>query len=77
MDAAKAAEEFAWAALADRTKQNYALMKEKGVTVVSGLADDYMAALIAGGKKARDGWVAEIGSKGQSIIDDFQKRAGR
>ena len=77
MDAAKAAEEFAWAALADRTKQNYALMKEKGVTVVSGLADDYMAALIAGGKKARDGWVAEIGSKGQSIIDDFRKRAGR
>ncbi len=36
-----------------------------------------IAALIAGGKKARDGWIAEIGPKGQAIIDDFQKKAGR
>lgn len=77
MEAAKAAEDFAWSALADRTTRNYATMKEKGVTVVNGLSPDFVAALIAGGKKARDGWIAEIGPKGQAIIDDFQKKAGR
>lgn len=77
LDAARAAEDFAWAALADRTTQNYATMKEKGVTVVSGLGEGYVSALIAGGQKARDGWVAEIGPKGQAIIDEFQKLAGR
>ena len=77
MEAAKAAEDFAWAALADRTKQNYSTMGENGVTIASELSSEYVSALIAGGQKARDGWVTEIGEGGQAIIDDFQKRAGR
>lgn len=77
MDAAKAAEEFAWTALANRTSENYKTMADKGVTVVSGLSADYVAALIAGGAKAREGWLAETGDMGQQIIADFEKRTGR
>lgn len=77
MEAAKAAEDFAWEALSNRTSHNYEVMKENGVTVVSDLDPGYVSALIAGGQPARDGWLAEVGERGKAIIDDFLKRAGR
>jgi TRAP-type C4-dicarboxylate transport system substrate-binding protein len=75
--AAEEAEKFAWDALASRTVENYKMMGENGVTVVGDLDPGYVAALIAGGEKARSGWVEEIGDKGRQIIADFEKRAGR
>ena len=77
MEAAKDAEDFAWTALTDRTTHNYETMKKNGVTIVGDLSPDYVVALIAGGQKARDGWVQEIGAKGKNIISEFEKKAGR
>lgn len=71
LEAAKAAEDYVWQTVETRTADNYAAMKDAGMTVVTGVGDDYLAALNAAGAKARDEWLAKTGDKGSAILEAF------
>lgn len=75
--AARAAEDYAWQAVIDRTTQNYATMRERGVTVVTNLDPAFVRALIAAGEPVRERWLADMGERGQAIIGTFNRLAGR
>ncbi|NIA67372.1 TRAP transporter substrate-binding protein [Pelagibius litoralis] len=69
--AAKMAEDYVWEAVESRVAQNYADMQDAGMTVVTGVGDDYLATLNDAGAKARDEWLAKTGDKGAAIIKAF------
>lgn len=72
-EAAKAAEDYVWAAVEKRVAENYATMKENGLTVVTGVDSGYLSALNEAGAKARAEWLEKTGEKGQAILDAFMK----
>lgn len=76
-EAAAAAEEFAWSALADRTVANYETMRENGVTIVSELPPEMTATLVEGGVGVREAWYEEIGETGRAIVEEFNQKAAR
>ncbi|WP_420348248.1 TRAP transporter substrate-binding protein [Pelagibius sp.] len=71
LDAAKAAEDYVWEKVEARVAQNYADMKAAGMTVVTGVSDDYLAELNAAGSQAREEWLAKTGAKGEAILQAF------
>ncbi|WP_299396652.1 TRAP transporter substrate-binding protein [Pelagibius sp.] len=71
LDAAKAAEDYVWEKVEARVAQNYSDMKAAGMTVVTGVSDDYLAELNAAGSKAREEWLAKTGAKGEAILQAF------
>ncbi|HIC79719.1 MAG TPA: C4-dicarboxylate ABC transporter substrate-binding protein [Kiloniellaceae bacterium] len=71
LEAAKAAEDYVWEKVEARVAQNYTDMKAAGMTVVTGVSDDYLAALNAAGNKAREEWLAKTGAKGEAILQAF------
>lgn len=71
LDAAKAAEDYVWEKVEARVAQNYSDMKAAGMTVVTGVSDDYLAELNAAGSKAREEWLAKTGTKGEAILQAF------
>ena len=76
-EAAKAAEDFAWEALGTRVEKNYETMKANGVTIVTELSPEYVAALLEAGTPAHAAWAAELGPKGEAILKAFSEKVGR
>lgn len=76
LDAAEATSERNWQAVLQRVEANYAEMRQNGVTVVTGVPDDYLAALNEAGREALDDWLAKTGDKGRTIIDAYQQQRG-
>lgn len=71
MEAAKAAEDYAWTAVVKRVAGNYADMTAAGMTVVTGVDGGYLGDLNAAGEKARAEWLEKTGDKGQAILDAY------
>ncbi len=71
LEAAKAAEDYVWEKVEARVAQNYSDMKAAGMTVVTGVSDDYLVELNAAGSKAREEWLAKTGAKGEAILQAF------
>lgn len=61
--AAKTAEDFGWNLLADRVQQNYAQMTENGMTIVTGVSPDYIAALGEAAKPSIADWRSKFGEE--------------
>lgn len=72
LEAAKAAEDYVWAAVEKRVAGNYAEMKANGLTVVTGVDSGYLDALNNAGQKATAEWLEKTGAKGQAILDKFK-----
>lgn len=73
MDAAKAANDFAWNAAKGRVKKNYTTMKSHGMTIVTDVPDTLLNALSEAGKPAADQWLKKMGPEGQKILDEYHK----
>lgn len=56
--AAKEAEDFGWGLLANRVEENYAQMRENGMTIVTDVSPDYLAELGTAAKPSIEGWKA-------------------
>ena len=59
-----------------RVDANYAEIEPNGVTVVTDVPDDYLAALNEAGREALDDWLAKTGDKGKAIIAAYGARKG-
>ncbi|GGD19394.1 TRAP transporter substrate-binding protein [Aureimonas glaciei] len=71
--AAKEAEDFGWGLLKNRVQENYAQMKEHGMTVVTGVSPDYLAAL----GKAAEPSIAEWKSKfpeNEALLSAYEEK---
>ncbi|WP_138471986.1 TRAP transporter substrate-binding protein [Poseidonocella sp. HB161398] len=71
-EAAKEAEDFGWGLLADRVAQNYAEMEEHGMTIVTGVSEDYLAALSAAAEPALASWKEKMGPDADEILAAFE-----
>ncbi|MEQ8443029.1 MAG: TRAP transporter substrate-binding protein [Alphaproteobacteria bacterium] len=71
LEAAKAAEDYVWSAVEERVAQNYAEMRENGMTVVTGVDSGFLNLLNEAGGQARADWLESTGDKGQQILDAF------
>jgi len=76
LEAAEATSERNWQAVLTRVEANYAEMEPNGVTVVTGVPEDYLAALNEAGREALDDWLAKTGAKGKAIIEAYQAQKG-
>ena len=71
LEAARAAEDHVWEAVQTRVRENYTAMEEAGMTVVTEVPDDYLAALREAGSEARADWLEKTGETGQAILDSY------
>lgn len=76
LDSAAATSERNWQAVLTRVEENYAEMGDNGVTVISDVPEDYLAALNEAGRVALDDWLAKTGDEGKTIIDDYNAQKG-
>lgn len=70
--AADAASDYAWSALDERVKANYAEMRENGMNVHENMKPDFLKALNDAGQVVYAGWLAKVGDEGQEILDKYQ-----
>lgn len=61
-----------WLALSTRQQQNYARMRDNGVTIDDSPAAEVVAALRSGAAAAREAWCARAGPTCQKILDAFK-----
>lgn len=71
LEAASAAEDHVWEAVQTRVQENYAAMEAAGMSVVTEVPDDYLAALREAGSEARADWLEKTGETGQTILDSY------
>ncbi|MEO3388607.1 TRAP transporter substrate-binding protein [Mesorhizobium sp. CAU 1741] len=74
-EAAKTAEDFGWDLLANRVQENYAQMKENGMTIVDGVSADYLAALGEAAEPAIADWKSKFGEESEKLLEAYE--AGR
>jgi len=61
--AAKEAEDFGWNLLTNRVQENYAQMKEHGMTIIEDVPADYLEALQKAGVPALEDWKSKFGTE--------------
>jgi TRAP-type C4-dicarboxylate transport system substrate-binding protein len=76
LEAAEATSARNWQAVLGRVEANYAEMKQNGLTVVTEVPEDYLAALNEASREALDDWLAKTGDKGQAIIEEYEQNRG-
>lgn len=76
-EAAEAGEAYGWKVLPERVAQNYAQMRDNGMTIVEEVDADYMAALGEAGKEAVTEWKSRLGKRGQAILDAYEAARDR
>ncbi|NDW05996.1 TRAP transporter substrate-binding protein [Jiella pacifica] len=71
--AAKEAEDFGWGLLENRVKENYAQMKENGMTIVTDVSPDYLAALGKAAEESISDWKAKF-PESDALLADYDSR---
>jgi TRAP-type transport system periplasmic protein len=61
-----------WLALSSRQQQNYARMRENGVTIDSGPPEEVTAALRSGAAAAQQAWCVRAGATCERILEPFK-----
>lgn len=75
-DAARKAEEAAWAELEVRVAKNFEDMRANGVTITEDVSPELIADLRKAGESVYTDWLAKVGPEGQALLDEYnQKRA--
>ncbi|WAP69147.1 TRAP transporter substrate-binding protein [Jiella pelagia] len=72
--AAKEAEDFGWGLLENRVKENYAQMKENGMTIVTDVSPDYLAALGKAAEESISDWKAKFPDADKLLADYESQR---
>ncbi|HSA80742.1 MAG TPA: TRAP transporter substrate-binding protein [Geminicoccaceae bacterium] len=65
-----------WEAVLGRVEANYAEMQQNGLTLVTEVPEDYLAALNEAGREALEDWLAKTGDKGRAIIEEYEQNRG-
>jgi TRAP-type C4-dicarboxylate transport system substrate-binding protein len=73
-DAAHETTERQWAALAGRLAENYARMRQNGVTIDDKPPADVMAALRAAAETVVTDWSNRAGPEAQKVLEDFRAK---
>jgi TRAP-type C4-dicarboxylate transport system substrate-binding protein len=73
-DAARETTERQWAALANRLSENYARMRQNGVTIDDKPPADVMAALRAAAETVVIDWSSRAGPEAQRVLKEFRAR---
>lgn len=73
-EAAKVGEDYGWRALPMRVAENYEQMREHGMTIVEDVDPDFLAALSEAGATAIEQWKADVGERGEAILEDYEAR---
>ena len=76
-DAARETSERQWAALARRLAENFARMRENGVTIDEKPPAVVMAALRAAAETVVTDWSSRAGPEAQGVLRDYQARRAR
>ena len=76
VELADATSERNWEAVLTGVEENYAEMEPNGVTVVTDVPEDYLAALNEAGREALDDWLSKTGEKGEAIIEAYTAQKG-
>jgi TRAP-type transport system periplasmic protein len=76
LEAAEATSARNWEAVLGRVEANYADMQQNGLTVVTDVPEDYLAALNEASREALDDWLAKTGDKGRAIIAEYEQSRG-
>ena len=76
-EAAAATEKANWDGLANRRANNYKTMRSNGMTVVTGVSKDYLAALGKAGETALSDWLEKMGDRGKKIMAAYNKAIGK
>jgi TRAP-type C4-dicarboxylate transport system substrate-binding protein len=71
LEAAKAAEDHVWEAVRTRVQENYADMRENGMTVVTDVPAAFLEHLSEAGQKAREQWLEKTGATGEEILAEY------
>lgn len=72
LDAAAQAEAKGWELLETRSQENFAKMREHGMTVVEEVPADFSKFLSASAQPFIDSWLQSVGDKGRAILDAYQ-----
>jgi TRAP-type C4-dicarboxylate transport system substrate-binding protein len=75
--AARETTERQWAALAGRLSENFARMRQNGMTIDDNPPADVMAALRAAADTVVTDWSSRAGPEAQSVLRDYQARQKR
>lgn len=71
-EAAAAGELHGWRALPERVAQNYAQMREHGMTIVDEVDPAFLAALGEAGAEAIEDWKSRVGARGEAILEAYE-----
>ena len=72
--ASEAASAAAWGALAERVAQNYDDMRTNGITVVDSVPAGFLSSLNEAGQEVYADWLEKVGSTGEEILAEYEKR---
>ncbi|MEO3999541.1 TRAP transporter substrate-binding protein [Mesorhizobium sp. CAU 1732] len=71
-EAASVAENFGWDLLANRVQENYAQMREHGMTIVDEVPEDYLAALAEAAVPAIADWKSKFGEEADVLLKAYE-----
>lgn len=74
--AAEAASDAAWGALGERVSENYAEMRENGITVVEEMPEAFLRSLSEAGQPVYDDWLEKVGPEGEKILAEYREKRG-
>ena len=72
-EAARETEARQWQALDGRLAQNYARMRENGMTIATEISPELRARLREAARTAAEEWAAKAGPEGRAILERFRK----
>lgn len=71
-EASAAAEAKGWELLRNRSEENFARMRENGMTIVEEVPASFTALLASSAKPFIDQWLVEVGDQGREILDAYE-----
>ena len=74
LTAAKLTDEHNWKTVRTRVKANYQQLKHNKVTIFTNLPTSFISYLQKAAKPTLESWLQESGSRGKSIIEEFNQR---
>lgn len=73
-DAADAAEAYGWGLLEERVAENYAQMRDNGMTIVEDVPEDFITQLSEAGQTAIEDWKSKSGADAETVLADYESR---
>lgn len=77
LDAARIANNAAWAELGKRVEKNYEDMRANNVTITESVSPELRAALVQAGEAVYTNWLEKTGETGQALLDEYRSKQGQ